>query len=175
MTPLSIFRRKRSIAYFLYGLQLLVLAIGFGLVGWFLTAIHVHKVVWLSVYGLILYLVNVQQGGLFLAHGWVIVAIAFSAITRIWPSVWASHIPYEEPRLWAFILLLIWGVAIALIHLLALSPNPTRKFLRQLPFLSSPFISSSLTTAILLMGWVSMAIALGGLTYQIGLDSGGSL
>lgn len=162
-TPLSIFRRKRSISYLFYSLQLLILATGFGAVGWFLTAIHAGVIVWFSVYGLILYLVNTQQGGLFLAHGWVIMAIAFSAVSRIWPSSWAAHIPYEQPRLWAFILLLIWGMAIALIHLLASSPRPTYTLLRQLPL-----PSSRLMTTILLMGWVSMAIALGILTYRLG-------
>ena len=178
--------------YILYFLHTVILAIGFGSIGWLLSAVQASAFIWLSCSGLIVYLVTVQQGGIVLAHGWVTTLIAISAITRPWPAPWAAHIPYHQPQLWAIALLLMWGIAIALIHLLALSPKLTRvlwhklatqqrsivlfnNLARQFPLRASinrlmirrsrssrTFIDS------VIISWVGCAIALGTVIYHVG-------
>ncbi|MEM9212810.1 MAG: hypothetical protein AAGD25_00405 [Cyanobacteria bacterium P01_F01_bin.150] len=151
--------------------------------GWYLAAIHAQFLIWLSLASLIIYLINTQQGGLVLAHGWVAVVMSISAVTRIWPSVWPSHIPYHYPQLWALILLIIWAIAATLIHLLASFPHMTQQEFAQHPVAlrlalrhRSPALRLSITSArtsnlffVILMAWVSSAIALGAMAYIIGV------
>ena len=178
-----------------------MLSIGFCAVGWFLAAIHAKILIWLSLAGLIIYLVNTQKGGIVLAHGWVAMVMSISAVTRIWPSVWPSHIPYHKPRLWALILLMIWAIAATLIHLLASSPQLTHQQLSQQPFTqqplsqrpltwwfafrkrmpafglasasasASPSTKPSIIIFTVLISWVGSAIALGAMTYTLGAGS----
>lgn len=142
--------------------------------GWFLAAIQAKVFVWLSLYSLVIYLVNTQRGGIVLAHGWVSLVISISAVTRIWPSVWPSHIPYDQPRLWALILLIVWGIAATLVHLLATSPLLLRQRFLQIPWVfsqqdSSIAISKAPAIAtIIIIVWVGGAIALGSIIYTLG-------
>lgn len=166
-----------------YCLHILTLSIGFFAVGWFLAAIHAQCLVWLSLASLIVYLVNTQQRGLVLAHGWVAMVISISTVTRIWPSIWPSHIPYHQPRLWAMTVLMIWAIAATLIHLLASSPQLTQQALTQRPvalhfalrYRSLAFglfpASAKPSTLIfaVLITWVGSAIALGVITYLLGV------
>ena len=165
-----------------YYLHVLILSIGFFAVGWFLAAIHAKCLVWLSLASLIIYLVNTQQRGLVLAHGWVAMVISVSTVTRIWPSIWPSHIPYHQPRLWAITVLIIWAIATTLIHLLASSPQLTQHELTQHPMTLrfalryqslafSLFPASTKPSTIIfavLIAWVGSAIALGVMAYLLG-------
>lgn len=158
----------------LYCLHLLVLSVGFVAVGWFLAAIQAKVLIWLSLVSLVIYLVNTQKGGLVLAHGWLAMLISLSTVTRIWPSVWPSHIPYDKPRLWALIVLIIWAVAAFLIHLLASLPQLTQRELNNRPVLFLNTVSPQslayppilITTTLIAL--VGSAIAVGAVTYTLG-------
>ena len=160
-----------------YYLHLFVLSIGFSAVGWFLAAIQAKLLIWLSLASLVVYLVNAQQGGVILAHGWLAILISISTVTRIWPSVWPSHIPYHSPRLWALILLIIWAIAATLIHLLASSPKLTHQELTHLPSpvrntaLMLPLARTSAIITTTLILWVGGTIALGVMAYTLGAST----
>lgn len=167
------FGQNKSMSYYL---QLLVLSVGFVAVGWFLAAIQAKVLIWLSLVSLVIYLVNTQKGGLVLAHGWLAMLISLSTVTRIWPAVWPSHIPYDKPRLWALIVLIIWAMAALLIHLLASLPQLTQRQLQNRPVLflntvsphqSLAYPSILITTTLIAL--VSSAIVLGAVTYSWGV------
>lgn len=166
---------KHSGSIFFYS-HFLLLVLGFGAVGWFLAAIQAKVFVWLSLYSLVIYLVNTQRGGIVLAHGWVSLVISISAVTRIWPSVWPPHIPYEEPRLWAIILLIVWGIAATLVHLLATSPLLLRQKFPQHPWIMSQQDTSvaiskaPVIVTLPIIVWVGGAIALGSIIYSLGVN-----
>lgn len=162
-----------------YFLHVSILGIGFCLVGWFLAAINAHTLVWLSLASVLVYLVNTQRGGLVIAHAWLAMGMAVSAVTRIWPSVWPSDIPYQQPRLWALILLVMWGFAATLLHALASAPQLAKQEFAQRPALrhrpptlrlSSALVKPSTIMAVILF-WVSGAIAFGAMTYALGVGT----
>lgn len=102
-------------------LYLTLLLLGFWATGWLLAAFQVSWLVWLGTLGITLHLVQAETEAIALASTWVVLIMFIAAAKKSWTPVWHSHLPFENARLWAQGLLLIWAGLTGLVVLLALA------------------------------------------------------
>ena len=128
-------------------LYLTLLAFGFIIAGWLLTAFQVTSWMWFVTLVLILHLAKTGSEGIVLGSAWIIGIIFFGVVFQIWPLIWPKKIrwslfPHEsgtQPKplllwpigymlLWLFSTLLLLGLAFADQPLQTLGLNSKQSF-----------------------------------------------
>ncbi|WP_088894089.1 hypothetical protein [Leptolyngbya ohadii] len=89
-------------------LCLILIAVGYGTVGWLLAAFQASVLIVLGTLGIILRLTQVGKDAIVLTNGWTVSVFAIAAVRKSWTPVWGQDIPYTNARLWAGVLILLW-------------------------------------------------------------------
>jgi len=100
-------------------MALVLMTLGSGLGGWLLAAFQVPWIVWWITQACTVHLAISGPSAILLSNLWVIGLMLVCAAEQSWPQVWSPRIPTHHAQTWAMILIGLWGVAIALILLLA--------------------------------------------------------
>jgi hypothetical protein len=139
-----------------YALSLILLSLGWSLVGWWLTALAAAWPLWVGTLLVSVYLISIGTGAIALANGWVVLLVTLVLYEDRVPPFWRNDLPYKY---WAIMLLLLWGVGTGLVFLLGIQsqglwqwPRPYQRRLR---------------LGLVGLSWLSLS--LGSLAYQLGL------
>jgi hypothetical protein len=136
-------------------LYLTILILGYISAGWLLAAFQVSSFVWIGTLGILLYLAKVGTDAIAVASAWIVGVISVGAVIKAWAPVWNSRMPYENARLWAGGLLLLWVWATVLVVLLAFAHA-------RMQAIGLRFLRSSNGLALL----IGIALGCGGLIYK---------
>ncbi|ASC69264.1 hypothetical protein XM38_001910 [Halomicronema hongdechloris C2206] len=98
---------------------LVLMSLGYGVGGWLLAAFQVPGIVWWVTQACTVHLAISGPSAILLSNLWVIGLMLVCAAEQPWPALWPARIPTHHAQTWATILIGLWGVAIALILLLA--------------------------------------------------------
>lgn len=101
------------------GGYLVLLLLGYSLVGWLLAAFQVFWLIWPVTFLVTFHLIRSGPPAIALSSSWVIGLMTLAAVMKAWAPVWDSRVPHEHAQLWAQGLLLIWFGASGLVVLLA--------------------------------------------------------
>lgn len=146
-TPLPISRS-------LDGVYLILLGMGCVAAGWLLAAFQVPWFVWCGTLGVMGHLARAKSDAIVLASAWVVLLMFIAAVTKAWTPAWYSNLPWENARLWARGLLLIWLGATGLVLLLAFAPSKLQ---------SIDWSTPRTSTCLLIFTWITLL--LGGFLY----------
>lgn len=136
------------------GGYLIVLVLGYGLIGWLLAAFQATWPVWFGTLAVTLYLICSGPAAIALSQSWIVGIMTLAAVLKSWTPVWGSQVPFEQAQLWAKGLLLIWLAAISLAVLLGFASTILQ------PWKLNPRLTRS---SLVLLLWT--ALGLGGLAY----------
>jgi len=131
---------------------LIVLLVGYGLLGWLMAAFQVPWPIWLGTLSVTLHLICSGPAAIVLSEAWVVGVMFVAAASKAWADVWGSHVPDENAQLWAKGLLLIWIGLTGLVFLLAFAGSALDKlgFRRSYRFYSF----TSLVWGVMVGGWL---------------------
>ena len=135
---------------------LLLLILGYGLLGWLLAAFQVSNLIWLGTLSVTSYVAALGTDALLLAVAWVVTVAMIGAADKAWVTIWNINLPYENVQLWAIGLLVFWFWGLVLISGLAFARNSVRA-------IGVPYRHIFLT--LLILTW--FALGSGSLTYHL--------
>ncbi|GAB4232234.1 MAG: hypothetical protein Kow00121_60380 [Elainellaceae cyanobacterium] len=138
---------------------LVLLILGFLSVGWLLAAFQVSWLIWLGTMAITLHLAHAGTDAIAIATAWIATIISIGAVIKAWAPIWDSRVPWENARLWASGLLLIWLGTTTTGLLLAFAQQPLR---------SLNWDTNVCSRSLLVLTWSAMAC--GWLLYQISLQ-----
>ncbi|MEB3279936.1 MAG: hypothetical protein VKK42_13565 [Lyngbya sp.] len=97
------------------------LLLSYTCVGWIFTAFGASKLVWLGTIAVILHLSTAGIEAIVVANAWVLAVVFTAVLQKTWPIFLWGYLPKKNAPLWAFLMMLIWFLAILFIVILGLT------------------------------------------------------